>query len=424
MKKNGGKRAWPAAGPFLPQSRLGEVAAAGLQAVPGGTPGIAVRLFRRLFEQTPDGVSINELLLDDRGAPCNYRVLEVNPAFERLTGLGRDEVLGRTAKELLFHRDDRWFADFSEVVRTGRQMRFEWRSRRLGKFFEASACALEDGRFAIFLKDITEQREAERALRESEAKYRLLVEQLPAVTYMHIFDGPSKGTYLSSQAEAMLGLDQGQGRPDFSANPGLWRDMVHPEDRARFLVELDQARETRRPLDCEYRFLTRDGRTPWLHDKAVFLRDETGNPVGIQGVLFDVSDRKLAESRLKDSLSFLQTLMDAVPHPVFYKDRERRFIGCNRAFGDYIGLPVEALIGRRACELFPGGQAEGYEKQDDEMLSEPGELIYEQRVRHGDGSLRHALLHKATFAGADGRVGGIVGTVTDITGLREAEKKS
>jgi diguanylate cyclase (GGDEF)-like protein/PAS domain S-box-containing protein len=145
--------------------------------------------------------------------------------------------------------------------------------------------------------------------------------------------------------------------------------------------------------------------------------------VGIQGVLFDVSDRKLAESRLKDSLSFLQTLMDAVPHPVFYKDRERRFIGCNRAFGDYIGLPVEALIGRRACELFPGGQAEGYEKQDDEMLSEPGELIYEQRVRHGDGSLRHALLHKATFAGADGRVGGIVGTVTDITGLREAEKK-
>lgn len=135
-------------------------------------------------------------------------------------------------------------------------------------------------------------RDALRTAREAETRYRLLVEQIPAVTYL---DNPEKNgvtEYISPQAEDLLGIDRVAW---MKGDINYWLDLVHPEDREEASKAYTATMQEGIPFDMEYRMIGPGGRTVWVHDKAYSLTDPKGKPKRIHGVIFDNTDKKLAE---------------------------------------------------------------------------------------------------------------------------------
>ncbi len=123
-----------------------------------------------------------------------------------------------------------------------------------------------------------------------------------------------------------------------------------------------------------------------------------------------------------DSLRFVRQLIDTIPSPVFYKDRDGRYLGANRAFEQLTGHPIAELVGRTVLDLYPPELAQRYADADAELLARPGTQTYEGEVELTDGSRRAVLFNKATFDRADGSIGGLVGVILDISELKAAER--
>ena len=151
-------------------------------------------------------------------------------------------------------------------------------------------------------RSIVEREEAERALQEAEVKFRTLVEQVPAIAYiwdMHPEPGRSHHLYTSPQSEGMLGFTP----EDWIENVNLFEEQLHPDDRERVEEETRLSEEAGGPISMEYRLLARDGRVVWFRDEAVVTGwDEDGRPKVVQGVLFDITERKLVEEELRLTL--------------------------------------------------------------------------------------------------------------------------
>ena len=142
--------------------------------------------------------------------------------------------------------------------------------------------------------DVGERQRFEERLRETDAKYRALTEHLPAITYVHPVGERGAPIYVSPQVASILGYSA----QEWIAQPELFYRLLHPEDRERVRAEIAAAAEGTRALRCEYRMLSRDGRTVWVHDEAVTVRDDDGRPFYTQGYLLDVSERRdAAEER-------------------------------------------------------------------------------------------------------------------------------
>jgi diguanylate cyclase (GGDEF)-like protein/PAS domain S-box-containing protein len=144
-----------------------------------------------------------------------------------------------------------------------------------------------------------QRRQAEREqelgrLQEAEARYRSLVEQLPVVTYVDAVDPSSSTLFISPQIQEVAGYSP----QEWITDPQLWRKLLHPSDRARALAENERTNATGEPFKIEYRLRTRDGRTVWIRDEAVLVRDRRGRPQYWQGVMVDITERKLAEEEV------------------------------------------------------------------------------------------------------------------------------
>ncbi|MCC7575302.1 MAG: PAS domain S-box protein, partial [Methanomethylovorans sp.] len=139
----------------------------------------------------------------------------------------------------------------------------------------------------------------------------------------------------------------------------------------------------------------------------------------------DITERKKIEDTIKGHLHFLETMLDTIPHPVFYKDTEGRYTGCNSIFAEsIIGLPREYIVGRTMHELqahIPQHLAGIYKAHDLELIQQHGTQFYESRVHCADGKLRYYLFSKSTFNDPKGDVAGIIGVMLDITERKESE---
>lgn len=119
----------------------------------------------------------------------------------------------------------------------------------------------------------------------------------------------------------------------------------------------------------------------------------------------------------------LQTTLDTLPSPIFIKNRSGRYIACNKAFEQYLGLPHSQIIGASVFDIAPEELARVYEKADQELLAPGGNQSYETRVRYADGTLRDVIFHKSVFLDANGQPEGISGTILDITERKTLEQK-
>ncbi|SCY05957.1 PAS domain S-box-containing protein [Nitrosospira sp. Nl5] len=151
---------------------------------------------------------------------------------------------------------------------------------------------------------LAEKKQAEDKLFQAEAKYRSLVEKIPAIVYIAALDGTNRFLYVSSQI-GTLGFSPEQWLND----PDIHLAQIHPEDRPHALEERAKSRATGTSLRCEYRLLSRDGAVSWFRDEASVVRDESGRSLFLQGILVDINESKQVEEESRQYRDRLEELV-------------------------------------------------------------------------------------------------------------------
>jgi len=127
----------------------------------------------------------------------------------------------------------------------------------------------------------------------------------------------------------------------------------------------------------------------------------------------------------RDDLRIAQELIEVLPIPVFFKSRDGKYLGVNRAWEAFFGVKRAAIIGGRVHDLYPFAPAVAsrHGDMDEELWASPGDQSYEIQLTMADGRMRHTIFYKATYNGPDGEVAGLIGTIVDITERKQAEQR-
>ncbi|MBI4671097.1 MAG: PAS domain S-box protein [Chloroflexi bacterium] len=197
----------------------------------------------------------------------------------------------------------------------------------------------ELAQLAVQFNAMVDAREAfDKALRLANDKYRTLIEQLPAVVYRTLPDKGNRALFVNAVIQDLLGYAP----EEWMANPGLWSEHIHPEDRARVAAALAQSSTLNQPLTVEYRLFTRDGRLVWVRDQARALPHHNGQPRMLQGIVFDITSHKLADERM----AYLAQLLDQVHDAIIATDAEHKITAWNRAAQEMYGWQATEALGQ------------------------------------------------------------------------------
>jgi PAS domain S-box-containing protein len=156
-------------------------------------------------------------------------------------------------------------------------------------------------------RELAERERAQVELRRAEARYRALIEQMPAITYIEELDAGERETnltYVSPQIQELFGYSA----EEWMSDPDIFTRLLHPEDRERVLEEDERTERTGEPFKEEYRQFTKDGRIVWVRDEAVLVFDDEGRPLYWQGIIFDITEQKRVEEALRTQNEYLASL--------------------------------------------------------------------------------------------------------------------
>jgi diguanylate cyclase (GGDEF)-like protein/PAS domain S-box-containing protein len=258
--------------------------------------------YRALTQNSSDLVTVMET-----GGIVRYQ----SPAIVWMLGYSTEELLGKNAFDYV-HPDDlqKVRVAYEEGLKDpGLQPTAEYRFRHKDgswRWLESVGTNLIQepgvGGYVVNSRDITRRKEAEK-------RYRMLVEQIPAVTYIREIRKHSESVYVSPQVTDIVGYTP----EECTSAPDLWTEILHPDDREAVLAEDLRTNETGEPFVMEYRQISRDGHVVWTRDEATLVRDEEGQPLYWLGVQIDITERKRAEARLGDAEQRFRTLVDQIP---------------------------------------------------------------------------------------------------------------
>lgn len=181
-----------------------------------------------------------------------------------------------------------------------------------------------------------------------EAKYRALLEQIPAVVFMAYVDRGTSEAYVSPEIEAALGYS----REEWLEDPVRWYERIHPDDKHRWSIEAAEMFLSGKPLRSSYRVIARDGRVVCFHCDARMVRRPDGQPWFIHGVAFDISDLKDTERALQQEQNFVAGILETVGALVTVLDLEGRIVRFNRACEITSGYAIEQVRGKHLWDFF------------------------------------------------------------------------
>jgi PAS domain S-box-containing protein len=262
------------------------------------------------------------------------------------------------------------------------------------------------------------RRDMENSLRYSEAKYRTLVEQIPAITYTISLAAGVDFLYVSPQVEPLLGFSPEAWRADAEN----WERQIHPDDRERLLGEITYSLETGEPFSTEYRLLAKSGRVVWFRDEARVVHDSEGQFLFLQGLALDITERKRAEDDLRQTTQTLQTLIQASPLAIITLDLDFKVSLWNPGAERMFGWREAEVLGN-SLPVIPNDQQTGEKARlRMEMAGKTQSALELKRVRK-DGSILDVHLWTASLLDANGEIIGNMGILADITARKRAEEK-
>ncbi|MGZ5032836.1 MAG: PAS domain S-box protein [Usitatibacter sp.] len=386
-----------------------------MSAVAHDPPRTEFDLVREAFDRTAVGLAV----ITPEGV---YR--QVNRAFCELLGYSREELEGQSFRRVTHPDDVARDEELLKQIRVGAggdaaQTADKRFVRKDGDeiWMRRSTTVMRDSagqvRFVIgaFI-DLTEQRSKDRALYSMNAFFTAIVETSPVAIYTTDMDGLIN--FWNPAAERIFGFTREQAIGQ--------RAPFVPEgrkDEARMLRERVLKGEVLSGLELER--VRADGTAISINGSAAPLRDELNRITGLLVACVDVTGAKRAATDLEQHLHFTRAIIDAIPSPVYFKDREGRYGIYNRAWDELFG-GGKNWIGKTVSDLFEEDLARDHRERDRALLERPASTTYEMMVPTAAGETRQLLYNKVSFVDQKGEVAGLIGVITDVTHYKETER--
>ncbi|MBE0537521.1 MAG: PAS domain S-box protein [Phycisphaerae bacterium] len=378
---------------------------------------LALRLSEQRFKAIANYTYDWELWISPQG-----HVLWTNPAVERITGYSVEEFmrLGRHPESVVYEDDLSAVSEvFQEALRGGSGKELEFRIQRKDGgvlWVTMSWQPIFDNKgvpqgHRESIEDISERKKAETALQESRERFRGLVESTS--DWIWEIDTANRYTYVSPTVKDLLGYtpEEVLGKSPF--------DFMSAEEAARVGGSFNAIRQLCEPFrGLENVSLHKDGHEVVLETSGVPIYDAYGNFSGYRGIDRDITDRKQAEDRLRDTTQMLKLVLDAIPARVFWKDCNSVYIGCNRLFAQDAGIEnPEDIAGKTDYDLpWTTAEAQAFVRDDHRVIetNQPEYHIIETQVQ-ADGRRAWLETNKIPLHDWDGNVVGVLGSYEDIT---------
>jgi|GEM_PF-6204248 len=281
--------------------------------------------YHSLFDSMTEGFALHEIICDDNDEPCDYRFIDINPAFEHLTGLKREDVIGATHNNVLPNDDPKWIQTYGEVALTGKSIHFTNYSPALNRHYEVFSYCPAPHLFAVMFADITERKQTEQALE----KYRILARNSRDIILFVDLEG--RIIEANNAAESAYGYSRDELLAltifDLRASgvPDMTIAQMAEADSSGILFEAKHRRKDGSCFEVEV-----SSRGTDIEGQRILL-----------SVIRDISSRKLAEQALKDSEMRFRALANEMPHFVWETDTNGIPIYANQRFLDYCSLTFE-----------------------------------------------------------------------------------
>jgi PAS domain S-box-containing protein len=250
--------------------------------------------------------------------------------------------------------------------------------------------------------------------------YRTLVEHIPGIVYTAEPGEAGQWLYASPQIESILGYTA----EDWCSDATLWFRCLHPADRERALKDEERTRKSGEPLNSQYRMIARDGSVIWFHDQATIVTgEEDGARPYLHGVMLDITDRKLAEAKVRDSQARLAEAQRLAQIGGWEYDLETQRVVLSDELYGICGLEPGSLHGTLEDGLHIVHPADRplVERMYGEVSKEPKPFDYQLRILRPDGEVRTIENHGDVVFDDYGKPVRIVGTVQDITERKRTE---
>lgn len=370
-----------------------------------------------------------------RGVPfLVYTATYTEEEDERLAlSLGADAFILKPTEPMVFiERIGYVMENFDKGGARSRQVPVEDERELLKVYSETLIRKLEEKTLMLaetnrlLEEDIVRRREVEMSLRASEANQRQLLralemERARLVAAQRVAkigswetDLATRAVSWSEETHRIFGTDPAT----FARTHEGFLARIHPEDRAAAAEVFERSFATGETLQCEHRILMNDGRVKFVSERWQIFPDDSGKAARAIGTCRDVTERALAEGRIRSTAALLRAVADGTSDAVFVKDIEGRYLFINAAAANFMGRPADQIIGQDDSVFFDGESARII-RENDRRAIEAGHPITEEEHLNPGGETRIFLATKAPYRSADGSVVGVIGISRDIT-----EKKS
>ena len=366
--------------------------------------------------------------------PRSHTVVEANPAALKMFGRTKNEVVGQICYELIcpVEKGKCPITDLKLTIDRSEHELVKADGGRMPILKTANPIMLggKDHILETFL-DITEIKEAREFLEKS--RERLEKEVRNRTRELEAAKMQWEATF-HAVPDVIAIIDQ-----DYRiirANQALAvRFACQPQDLiGQSFYELLYGDSNAPPLYCPHTVMWEKGTSqaaeitiPRLETSFLIssspLFDSTGKISAGVVVARDITDLKKAERRLKEQLDFVQLMVETVPNPIFIKNRQGVYTGCNKAFCEFLGMELEEIVGKTAYEVAPKDLADIYHAHDLQLLEKQGVQNYEASVRGARGEIRDVIYYKAPYFDSQGQPAGLVGVIVDITERKQMEEQ-
>ncbi len=382
--------------------------------------------FKDIFNSTTDAIMIDEITED------GVRIIDCNQQTVEMYGyVSKDELLACTIGDLSANEypytEEEAQKKISEAFQ-GNIITFDWLAKKKNgeKFWvevTLKKIILEDKeRLLAIIRDINESKKNQQKIIEYSRRLENVIEATTVGTWE--WNVQTGEVILNERWASMLGYTLQELSP---ISLHTWEMLTHPDDlkKAYELLQKHFKGELSH-YECEIRMKHKDGDWIWILDKGkVVTWTHDGKPLMMYGTHIDITRLKETEAALRESKEFINNVLDTIPVRVFWKDRQLRYIGCNRPFAHDAGFedPGE-LIGKTDYDMIWKEQAQLY-RSDDRAVMESGvpKLGYEEQQTTPSGDVIWLRTSKVPLKNAKGEILGVLGTYEDITKAKKAEKE-
>jgi len=315
------------------------------------------RRYRTLFNSMTEGFALHEIICDTTGAPVDYRFLDMNPAFEHLTGLNGADLIGQTMYSVLPGNDSVWVQRYGRVALTGEPIHFDNYSAPLNRHYDVYAYRPAPGQFAVIFTDITDRKQAEQLLEEARAELARQIAELKSFT-SNLSDGVTRFAadgrivWMNDMGREILRLPPDEDISDWISRFRLFTldDQMLPVDQ----TAAARAVRGERVVDFRFKFLSSRGDMVVLSASASPILDHQGRVIGATSTFRDQTERVAFENDKQRMLDREQLISLMLQETLIPQQIPARVAGCDFA-ARYVAALDEPNIGGDFYDVFDVG---------------------------------------------------------------------